>query len=70
MEGVEVGRVAEGIVDGIVSGDAGGNGPSESEERTWGGKREVSELENSTKGQGPGPSAPLLGHRRVGGREE
>lgn len=37
----DVRRMAEGIGGGTLSGDTGGNGPSESEDRTWGGEREA-----------------------------
>lgn len=67
-EGGNGGPVSEEQLKGswcrIKNGGTGGNGPSVSEDIVWGERREASLLENSTKGQGPGPSAPLLGHRK------
>lgn len=37
----DVRRMAEGIGGGTLRGDTGGNGPSESEDRTWRGEREA-----------------------------
>lgn len=64
-----VGRVAEGMVDELISGDTGGNGPSESEDITWGrGKKEASYLENSTQGTRTWPFCSFAGSQEGGGR--